>query len=75
MSDVGERIATALERLVEIMETDRQEMRHAELEAAAVPTPQECEHPREHRYDNSKGAQVRRGCSLCGSEDISKVGA
>lgn len=68
-----ERIANALEGIESMMRTDREMMRHAESRAMEQVHPAECKHPRESRLTSTRGAQVRLGCSLCGSEDISKV--
>lgn len=68
-----ESIAESLRRIADVMCAQHEEYEEAKAWNARQVNPAECDHPREHRYDNSDGAILRRGCHLCGVEDITKA--
>lgn len=68
-----ERIADALDRIADVMCAEHDAVREARELAAGEVSPYDCSHPREYRYDNNEGAILRRGCHLCGVDDITKV--
>lgn len=69
-----DRIASALERLIELTEQDMAAADKADQQRVAYQAdrvdPATCPHPREHRRYDEQGASVRVDCGLCGTVDI-----
>lgn len=76
MKEPLERIAIALERLVELTEQDIAAADKADRQRVAYQAdrvePATCPHPREHRRYDEQGASVRVDCGLCGTVDIKR---